>query len=42
MTKKETKGKTRKGKKRPRTPAENQLNQLEKLMMNINHIHKRV
>jgi len=42
MTKQEAKVKTRKGKKIPRTPAEKQLNQVEKLMMNVNRIHKRV
>ena len=42
MTKQEAKPKARKGKKRPMTPAEKQLNQVEKLMMNVNRIHKRV
>jgi hypothetical protein len=42
MTNKNTKVKTRKGKKRPKTPADEQLNQVEKMMMNVNRIHKRV
>ena len=42
MTEQEAKVKTRKVKKRPKTPAEKQLNQVEKLMMNVNRIHKRV
>jgi hydroxylamine reductase (hybrid-cluster protein) len=33
---------TRKGKKRPRTAADKQLNLVEKLMMNVARIHKRV
>ena len=42
MTKQEAKGKTRKGKKRPKTPAEIQPSQVDKLMNNVNRIHKRV
>jgi len=42
MTEQEAKVTTRKGKKRPKTPAEKQLNQVEKMMMNVNRIHKRV
>jgi hypothetical protein len=42
MTKQEAKVTIRKGKKRPKTPAEKQLSQVEKLMMNVNRIHKRV
>ncbi len=42
MTKQEAKVTTRKGKKRPKTPAEKQLNLVEKMMKNVNRIHKRV
>ena len=42
MTKQEAKVTTRKGKKRPKTPAEKQLNLVVKLMMNVDRIHKRV
>jgi hypothetical protein len=42
MTKQGTEGTIRKGKKRPKTPADKQLSQVEKLMMNVNRIHKRV
>jgi hypothetical protein len=42
MAKQETELKTRKGKKRPRTAADKQLNLVEKLMMNVARIHKRV
>lgn len=42
MKKKEPKPKLGKGKKKPRTAAENQLNLVDKLMMNIARIHKRV
>jgi hypothetical protein len=42
MKKQEAKPKLRKGKKRPKTAAENQLNLVEKLMMNVDRIHKRV
>ena len=42
MTKQEAKVTTHKGKKRPKTPAEKQLNLVEKMMKNVNRIHKRV
>lgn len=42
MTKQEAKVTTRKGKKRPKTAAEKQLNLVDKLMMNVNRIHKRI
>ena len=42
MTKQEAKITTLKGKNRSKTPSEKQLNQVEKLMMNVNRIHKRV
>jgi len=42
MTKQVAKQKARKGKKRPKTAAEKQLNLVEKLMMNVDRIHKRV
>jgi hypothetical protein len=42
MKKQEAKPKLRKGKKRPKTAAEKQLNLVDKLMMNVDRIHKRV
>jgi hypothetical protein len=42
MEKQEAKTKLRKGKKRPKTAAKNQLNLVDKLMMNVDRIHKRV
>jgi len=42
MAKQEEKPKARKVKKRPKTAAENQLNLVDKLTMNVNRIHKRV
>ena len=42
MTKQKAKVTTRKGKKRPKTAAEKQLNLVDKLMMSIDRIHKRV
>ena len=42
MKKQEAEPKLRKGRKRPKTAAENQLNLVEKLMMNVARIHKRV
>jgi len=42
MTKKGAKKKVSKGKKGNKTPAEKQLNLVEKLTMNVNRIHKRV
>ena len=42
MAKQEAEVKTRKGKKRPKTAAEKQLNLVEKLTMNVARIHKRV
>ena len=42
MTKQEAKPKARKGKKIPKTPASEQRNLVEKLMDNVNRIHKRV
>ena len=41
MTTQEVKVKTRKGKKRPKTAASKQLNLVDKLMNNVNRIHKR-
>ena len=42
MTKQEAKVTARKGKRRPKTAAEKQLNMVDKLMMNVNRIHKRI
>ena len=42
MTEQEAKVTTRKGKKRHKTPAEKQLSLVEKMMKNVNRIHKRV
>jgi len=42
MAKQEEKPKARKIKKRPKTAAENQLNLVDKLTINVNRIHKRV
>jgi hypothetical protein len=42
MTRKAEKGKTRKGKKMPKTAAERQPNLVAKLMDKVNRIHKRV
>ena len=42
MVKKEAKPKARKGKRIPKTAAENQLNLVDKLTINVNRIHKRV
>jgi len=42
MAKQEEKPKARKGKKIPKTAAENQLNLVDKLTINVNRIHKRI
>jgi len=42
MKKQEAKPKLRKGKKITKTAAEEQLNLVDKLMMNVARIHKRV
>ena len=42
MKKEEARPKSAKGKRKTKTVAEKQLNLVDKLMMNINRIHKRV